>query len=219
MHVVERTRAAQRVDRIIVAAPDQEIIDVVTAHDCEAVMTRMDHPNGTSRIAEVAEGLDDSVEIIVNVQGDEPEIAPEAIDAVIEALINDPECPMATIATPLKSEADAINPNIVRVVCDQRSRALYFSRAPIPIQRDSEDSHASLGLRHIGLYAYRRTFLPTFASWAPTPLELSEKLEQLRVLEHGHPISVALHEMSGEGIDTPEQYTAFVSRYQSSHPT
>jgi len=219
MHVVERTRAAQRVDRIIVAAPDQEIIDVVTAHGGEAVMTSMDHPNGTSRIAEVAEGLDKSVEIIVNVQGDEPEIAPEAIDAVIEALIHDPECPMATVAAPLKSQADATNPNIVKVVCDQRGRALYFSRAPIPIQRDSTDNDAPIGLRHIGIYAYRRDFLPTFASWAPTPLELSEKLEQLRVLEHGHPISVAVREMSGEGIDTPEQYTAFVSRYQSDHPT
>ena len=104
-------------------------------------------------------------------------------------------------------------------MCDQQSRALYFSRAPIPIQRDLADPHSPLGLRHVGLYAYRRHFLPIFASWEPTPLELSEKLEQLRVLEHGHPISVAVHEMSGEGIDTPEQYTAFVSRYQSDHPT
>ncbi len=219
MHVVEQARKAKKVDRIIVAAPDQEIIDVVQSHGGEAVLTRIDHPNGTSRIAEVAEALDESVEIIVNVQGDEPEIAPEAIDAVIEALENDLECSMATIATPMSSDADAENPNIVKVVCDQRGRALYFSRAAIPVHRDAKDDHTDVRLRHVGLYAYRRDFLPTFASWSPTPLELREKLEQLRVLEHGHPISVAMCEVPGEGIDTPEQYTAFVSRHQSGHPT
>ena len=206
--------------RVIVATDDERVLNEVNRFGGTAVMTARTHESGTDRIEEVAaiQGMAED-EIVVNVQGDEPEIDPEAIDAVIEALIHDPECPMATIAAPLKSQADATNPNIVKVVCDQRGRALYFSRAPIPIQRDSTDTDAPIGLRHIGIYAYRRDFLPTFASWAPTPLELSEKLEQLRVLEHGHPISVAVREMSGEGIDTPEQYTAFVSRYRSSHPT
>jgi 3-deoxy-manno-octulosonate cytidylyltransferase (CMP-KDO synthetase) len=212
LHVVDQATKATCADRIIVAAPDREILDVVTAAGCEAMSTRIDHPNGTSRLAEVADRLagdlaDDA--IIVNVQGDEPEIEPDAIDAVVAALESDPEADMATIASPFGPDHDPSNPNIVKVVTDLRGRAIYFSRSPIPFDRDSVGVACR---RHVGLYAYRRAFLPRFASWPESPLETAERLEQLRVLENGGTIAVADIECRGTGIDTPEQYEAFVER-------
>lgn len=219
VHVMHRARAARTIDRVLVAAPDKAILDAVRAHGGEAILTRHDHPNGTSRIAEVVEHLDPSFTTIVNVQGDEPELEPATIDAVVEALHNDPDAPMATIASPIEHLGDLENPNIVKVVLDHRSRALYFSRAAIPADRDGEGSKAlAQPLRHVGLYAYERTFLPRFLAWSPSPLEITERLEQLRVLEHGCPIAVAVRPCSSEGIDTPEQYTAFVNRTRAADP-
>ncbi len=217
LHVVDRARAADRVGRVIVAAPDAEIVDAAIADGVEAMTTAIDHPNGTSRLAEVVERLGPELDpdsIVVNVQGDEPELDPGSIDAVIRALESDPEADMATIAAPWVPEDDPEDPTIVKVVLDRVGRALYFSRSRIPFDRDSADL-ASAHLRHVGLYAYRARFLPRFAAWPPTPLETRESLEQLRVLEHGGRIAVAVHPATGAGIDTPEQYAAFVARWRA----
>jgi 3-deoxy-manno-octulosonate cytidylyltransferase (CMP-KDO synthetase) len=217
-HVCEQAARSRVLERIIVATDDARILDAVRGFGGEAVMTRSDHPNGTSRIAEVAAGLD--AEIIVNVQGDEPSIEPELIDAAVDALRRTPEAPMASIASPFGPEEDPTDPNVVKVVLSTRGTALYFSRAPIPHWRDrSRELAASpaaqpkaVPLKHVGLYVYRRPFLATFLSLPPTPLEETEQLEQLRVLEHGFPIAMAVGRAAFHGIDTPEQYEAWVQR-------
>jgi 3-deoxy-manno-octulosonate cytidylyltransferase (CMP-KDO synthetase) len=218
VHVLERALQARRIDRVLVAAPDPEIIKAVQDHGGEAILTRENHPNGTSRLAEVAEMLDPEYDILVNVQGDEPEIDPETIDLVVETLQGDPESPVATIASPFSHEEDIQDPNLVKVVRDQRSRALLFSRAPIPFDRDVRAIPEAMPLRHVGIYAYRRPFLAEFASWPPTPLEKSEQLEQLRILENGRSIAVAVGAASSHGIDTPEQYALFLQRHKRTHP-
>jgi 3-deoxy-manno-octulosonate cytidylyltransferase (CMP-KDO synthetase) len=212
-HVYERATQAKLINRIIVAADDERIVRVVKAFGGEAVMTRRDHPNGTSRIAEAVANLD--ALIIVNVQGDEPEIEPALIDRAIQSLIDHPDCVISTLASPFAPYEDPANPNIVKVVVDQHGRALYFSRSLIPFVRDANDTRAKktgAPLKHVGLYVYRREFLNVYASLSPTPLEQAEKLEQLRVLENGHRIAVAVGEAHFHGIDTPEQYDAFVQR-------
>lgn len=216
-HVYERARRAKRVGRILVATDDDRIARAVRAFGGEAIMTRRDHPNGTSRLAEVAATICDAV--IVNVQGDEPEIEPDVIDAAISALLDHPDCPMATVASPFGADENPRDPNIVKVVVDRRGHALYFSRSLIPCDRDGVGGAGGAGgaaapLKHVGVYAYRRAFLDTFARLPPTPLELTERLEQLRALEHGHAIAVALGEARSHGIDTPEQYEAFVRRWR-----
>ena len=208
VHVCRRAAEAASVDRVIVATDDQRIVDAVKAHGHEAVMTREDHPNGTSRIAEVAEGLPAEVDVIVNVQGDEPQIDPEHIDAAVERLRAGDE-PMATVGSPFQPGEDPANPNIVKVVIDQRGRAMYFSRALIPHDRDGDG--ACPPLKHVGMYVYRRDFLPVYVELGPTPCEQAEKLEQLRALEHGHPIAAVIRTVLHTGIDTPEQYEAFVA--------
>lgn len=175
-------------------------------------MTREDHPSGTDRVAEVAAGLD--AEIIVNVQGDEPEIDPDHINRLIALLTTDQDVPIATLACPFPNGSDPNDPNAVKVVLDGQGRALYFSRALVPYPRDEEgkvDDSESWRL-HLGLYAYRRDFLLQLAKLPPTPLEQREKLEQLRVLEHGYAIGVAVVDRAAIGIDTPEDYEAFVRR-------
>lgn len=220
-HVVEQTARCERIARIIVATDDERIRAAVEGFGGEAVMTRADHPNGTSRIAEVAERLDCS--IVVNVQGDEPSIEPVLIHRAIEALETHPEAPIATIASPFAPGEDPTNPNVVKVVLDRTGRALYFSRSLIPAWRDRERdraadpaaSPAAEPLKHVGLYVYRRTFLATFVGLPATPLERTEQLEQLRVLEHGYPIAVAIGPSPFQGIDTPEQYEAWVRHMAS----
>lgn len=219
LHVVDRARAASSVDRVIVTAPDPEIIRIAQEAGVEAIETSFNHPNGTSRLAEVADRLADELPIdaiLVNVQGDEPELDPNAIDAVIQALNDDSEADMSTVAAPFGPEGDPDDPNQVKVVMGLDGRAIYFSRSPIPFDRDCA---GIIPLRHVGLYAYRRGFLQQFASWPESPLELAERLEQLRVLEHGGRIAVAIHASDGGGIDTPEQYAAFVTRWRASHGT
>lgn len=211
-HVYERAKQAELVSRVIIAADDDTIVRAVQSFGGEVRLTRRDHPNGTSRIAEVAADLTES--IIVNVQGDEPEIDPLLIDLAIQTLIDHPDCPVATLASPFGAGEDARNPNIVKVVMNQHRRAMYFSRALIPHDRDHGTTSAAL--KHIGLYVYRREFLPIYVSLPATPLEQLEKLEQLRVLEHGHGIAVAVDEAHFHGIDTPEQYAAFVQRQRPS---
>ena len=172
-------------------------------------MTRRDHSNGTSRIAEAVAHYD--AQIIVNVQGDEPEIEPSLIDLAVQTLRDHADCPMATLASPFAPDESPSDPNIVKVVIDRQCRALYFSRSQIPFDRDGAGQ--AIPLKHVGLYVYRREFLQVYASLAPTPLEQAEKLEQLRVLEHGYKIAVAVGEAHFHGIDTPEQYEEFVRRF------
>lgn len=210
VHVAEAASNARTVERVIIACDNQEIADAVVPHGFECLLTDQDHPNGTARVAEAARALDLSEDIaIVNVQGDEPEIEPATIDAAAEALF-DRGTPVATIGVPFGDDEDPTNPNIVKLVCNTRREAMYFSRAPIPFGRDSKPGY----YKHVGLYAYRRSFLEIVTTLAPTRLEQAEKLEQLRFLEHGYAIAVARAESSMPGIDTPEQYEAFVERYR-----
>lgn len=215
-HVAEAASRAASVERVLVATDDQRVMDRVRAFGVECVMTSTKHANGTSRLAEAAEALGIADEqIIVNVQGDEPELDPAIIDAAVEALKNS-MAPVSTVAAPI-DRALAADPNIVKVVRRADGSALYFSRAMIPCDRDNSGGADAAPLRHIGLYAYRRSFLKAYGALAPTPLERAEKLEQLRVLEHGYNIAVAVCESADTavGIDTPEQYEAFVARWRA----
>ncbi len=195
-----------------VATDDEQVASAIVEAGGRALMTRTDHASGTERLAEVVETLGWSDEaIVVNVQGDEPLIDPQLIRAVAGSLAADADAAMATLAHPI-DDADALfNPNVVKVVCDARGHALYFSRAPIPWARDafaaSRDAvPAGLPvLRHVGIYAYRAGFLSRYARLDPSPIEAWEALEQLRVLWHGHRIAVrVVDEAPAAGVDTPE---------------
>jgi 3-deoxy-manno-octulosonate cytidylyltransferase (CMP-KDO synthetase) len=199
-HVYERACAAPALDRVMVATDDARIADVVRGFGGDAVMTSAAHQSGTDRIAEVAAGLDAA--IIVNVQGDLPFLEPAMIDAAIAPLRDDPALPMATVKTPIRDAQQMQNPHVVKVVTDREGYALYFSRSPLPCWRDAAEE--ILGYKHIGLYAYRRDFLLTFAYLAPAPLERAEKLEQLRALEWGFRIRVAHTDGDGIEVDTPQ---------------
>ena len=210
VHVCEQTKKSKLITQTIVATDDQRIADAVTAAGFEARMTRADHVNGTSRIAEVAATL--NADIIVNVQGDEPRIEPELIDLAIEALIKaGPRVPVSTVASPFMPGEDANDPNVVKVAVGANGRALYFSRSRIPFHRVGATS-AVEPLKHVGLYVYRREFLPIFVALAPTPLEQTEQLEQLRILEHGHSIAVAIGSARFHGVDTPQQLEKLEAR-------
>ncbi len=207
--MVDQVRKCRLVRDVLVATDDARIAEALAPFGTRVVMTSPDHQSGTDRIAEVAANLDD--EVVVNVQGDEPEIEPEVVDALVERLRRTTE-DMATAATPFPQEADPADPNLVKVVLAQDGRALYFSRSTIPFHRDRSSEAAAAYYLHLGIYAYRRPFLMEFASWKPTPLEQTEKLEQLRALEHGKSIGVLVTHRATHGIDTPEQYAAFVER-------
>jgi len=216
---VARQAQASGARLVAVATDSQRVADAVAAHGVRALLTRADHPSGTDRLAEAADllGLDDA-EIVVNVQGDEPEIPPELIARVAALLRASPDCAIATAAHPIDALGDYLSPNVVKVVLDAASRALYFSRAPIPFARDAmpafpsrlpETLPATLAparavQRHIGLYAYRVSFLRAYRQLAPSPLEAIEALEQLRALWHGHRIAVlSTDEAPPAGVDTP----------------
>lgn len=215
-HVYEQVCDARRIDQCIVATDDARIFDAVVSFGGQAMMTHADHPSGTDRLAEVARRTDGSPDdLILNVQGDEPEIDPHALDQLVARMDAEPDCPCGTLACPFPADADPADPNRVKVVCDQRRRALYFSRAVIPYPRDAR-ADAAWQL-HLGVYAYRRAFLLDFATWPPGTLERVEKLEQLRILENGHPIAVELVREAFAGVDTPEDYAAFVTRWNQRH--
>jgi 3-deoxy-manno-octulosonate cytidylyltransferase (CMP-KDO synthetase) len=210
-HVVDQAKKCARVDRVIVATDDRRIVAALEPFDTQVVMTSPAHQSGTDRIAEVSANLDS--DIIVNVQGDEPEIEPETIDALIAHLENFPQDDMATAATGFSGDMNPLDSNLVKVVMDGRGKAIYFSRSPIPYRRDADYPGNAAYHLHLGIYAYRRSFLLTFSGWQPTALELTEKLEQLRALEHGRSIFVLKVKRATHGIDTPEQYAAFVQRW------
>jgi 3-deoxy-manno-octulosonate cytidylyltransferase (CMP-KDO synthetase) len=199
-HVYRRASQARTVDAVLVATDDERIAAAVDRFGGTAVMTRADHMTGTDRLAEVADVLES--EVIVNVQGDEPLIAPDAIDAAIELVLTHPEVQIGTLRRRIDDPADLHNPAVVKLVVDAGGRALYFSRAAIPFTRSGHP--APTCWRHLGLYAYRRSFLLAIATLGRTPLEQAEGLEQLRVIEHGFTIGTADTLSDTIGVDTPE---------------
>jgi 3-deoxy-manno-octulosonate cytidylyltransferase (CMP-KDO synthetase) len=200
-HVWERAQRAKRVGRVIVATDDMRIAEAAFAFGAEIALTSPKHPTGTDRLAEVAAKLK-ATPILLNVQGDEPDIAPSTIDRLAAALQDDPRLGMVTAANPLTAPDEVRNPNVVKVVLDREGRALYFSRSVIPHDRDGRGGITYL--RHQGIYGYRRKVLLDFVSWKPTPLEQAEKLEQLRALEHGVAIGVIVVRRGSVGVDAPE---------------
>lgn len=217
-HVVEQAAKAKRISQVIVAVDDQRIVEALRPFGTRCVMTAPTHQSGTDRIAEVARGLAADVGIIVNVQGDEPEIEPDTIDGLVARLETGTD-DIATAATEFPAGAEAADPNLVKVAIDQAGRAMYFSRAPIPFRRDATASVNTAYHLHLGIYAYRRDFLLRFASWPPTPCEITEKLEQLRALEHGCSIFVLRVRRATHGIDTPQQYAEFVRKHHEQRRT
>ena len=215
----------------MVATDDQRIVDAVTAPGGEAMITSDEHETGTDRLAEVPRRLRlDPDLIVVNLQGDEPSLPAELVRRVAETLRNDPEASLATLATPLRDRREVFDPNIVKVVTDQASRALYFSRAPIPWLRGEfagglASARAQEGtsrlpedafLRHVGLYAYRVSTLLTLSQTRPAPLELAESLEQLRALWLGMKIQVAIvPELPTAGVDTAEDAARVQKLFQT----
>ncbi len=198
-HVYERAARARSVERVLVATDDARIRDAVARFGGEVVMTSPAHASGTDRIAEAVAGID--AEIVVNVQGDLPLLDPEMVDAAVAPLRRDPELHLATLMTPIRNAEEMRNPNVVKVVTDAKGFALYFSRSAIPHWREP-GAGAALGQRHLGLYVFRRDFLLTFARLAPTPLEVAEKLEQLRALENGYRIQVVEVGAAAVEVDT-----------------
>jgi 3-deoxy-manno-octulosonate cytidylyltransferase (CMP-KDO synthetase) len=202
-HVYERVRQARGVDHVIVATDDRRIADAVRQFGGEVRLTASSHRTGTDRIAEVARDLDCA--IVVNVQGDEPLIAPRMIEDVVQPLRDDPTLPMATLRQPITDPAEYHNPHVVKVTVDARGDALYFSRAPIPATRVCRAGNGMPPCdAHIGLYAYQRAFLLQLAALPQTPLERIESLEQLRALEHGYRIHTVTTRDRSVGVDTPD---------------
>jgi 3-deoxy-manno-octulosonate cytidylyltransferase (CMP-KDO synthetase) len=213
-HVYEQASQTQA-HEVIVATDDERILRAVTGFGGRAVMTRADHPSGTDRVAEVAKNLD--ADVIVNLQGDEPLIEPAILDLLPDLLRQDPAADVATLAAQIMSVEQWRDPNCVKVVRDSCGRALYFSRSPIPLVRDGQPDFTRqppMFLQHLGLYAYRRSFLLTLATLPPDPLEQLEKLEQLRVLAIGRCIQVGVIEHTARGVDTPADYQSFVEYYR-----
>ena len=219
-HTWEAVRQAESLERLIIATDDVEIEAVAKSFGAEVVMTG-DCSNGTERVAEAIGNLNLPADIIVNIQGDEPELDPQQIDLCVQSLIDHPECEMSTLANPLH-DADHVNdPACVKVVLANNGNALYFSRSPLPHSRDCspEDWFSNTGadqpspwMQHIGLYAYREPFLKEFVKMPVSTLENIEKLEQLRALQAGAQIHVSVVSHCSIGIDTPEDYAAFVKR-------
>lgn len=215
-------------DRIVIATDDERIFDHAKSFGAEVLMTDPNCPNGTERIAEVLAKTEHDADIIVNVQGDEPCVTPEVIIALVQALVDNPEIPMSTVITRIKKREDSLNPSVVKCVIDQKGRALYFSRQLIPGNKEIQYTESTPYYSHIGLYAYRKEFLFQYLKLSPTPLQLAEDLEQLKVLEHGYLIQTATVDHVNLGVDTPEdihkvesylcKQNLFLSQAESAHP-
>ena len=210
VRVAQRAKQSQAT-RVVVAADDARIVAACQAHQIDVVLTRTDHPSGSDRLAEACDllGLQDA-DVVVNVQGDEPLIDTASIDAAAQLLQTRNDCSMSTLAHAIDNVADLANPNVVKVVLDARNTALYFSRAPIAWWRDGFANGITAlphpaPLRHVGLYGYRVGFLREFPRLSQAPIEITESLEQLRAMWHGHRIAVHVTDHSpGPGVDTPE---------------
>jgi len=211
-HTYERACLAGLPDRVIIAADDERVVAAAGTFGAECILTSVEHKSGTDRIAEAVADID--VEIVLNLQADEPEIDPENIDYLAELLIKNPDCRMATLAADFQNAEQIADPNIVKVIIDCNNKAIYFSRAPIPYNREKSDvGNVQQYLRHIGIYAFRKEFLLKITALPQTPLEKIEKLEQLRAIENGFDILVGKVKHTCDGIDTPQQYAEFVARY------
>ena len=214
MHVVESARACRSIDRVVVATDSDRVCAALGSGGSggvECVLTSASHANGTSRLGEAADLLGlGAQDIVVNVQGDEPEIEAGAVDGAV-ALLTQGGFEMTTACAPIESKREHLDPNVVKVVLAQDGSAMYFSRAPIPYPR----AQGVTPLRHIGLYVYRVGFLERYRDMEPTPLERCERLEQLRALGHGVRIGVHVAPRAWAGIDTPEQYSDFVKRWNT----
>jgi 3-deoxy-manno-octulosonate cytidylyltransferase (CMP-KDO synthetase) len=215
LHVVERALAARNIARAIVATDDRRILDIVQSAGFEAVMTRSDHASGSDRLSEVAATLDETVEVIVNLQGDEPLVSPRTIERAVDELLKDEATQIVTTSEEINEAADVLSADVVKVVTDSAGRALYFSRSPIPFPREAVRRYGTLLAaleiepllletfrKHTGLYVYRRGFLLEFARWPQSTLERAEALEQLRALERGATIRVIEADSPSIGVDT-----------------
>jgi len=214
-HTWRAASAAESLDELIVATDSEEIAETVRGFGGRAELTG-EHPSGTDRVAEVVERFLGDAELIVNVQGDEPELDPAVIDRLVAVIKANPNCPMATVATPIHDREMLADPSCVKVVVTADGRALYFSRSMIPACRDERPEAVLAGespwLLHLGIYAYRREFLLELTRRPPSRLERLERLEQLRALEAGVEIRLAIVEGQSVGIDTPGDYARFVAR-------
>ena len=213
--VVEQAEKARTVSEVWVATDDERIRQAVQDFGGRAVMTSVDHISGTDRITEAV--ADKTADIVVNVQGDEPLIPPQNIDAVVAPLLADTDIEVTTLCVRLHSHEEMQNPNVTKVVLDQKGRALYFSRAAIPHHRDAGQDNARsgdvpFGFKHIGLYGYTKSFLMRFAKLKPSRLEELEKLEQLRILDNGHPIRVVETKTDSIGVDCEADLKAVEKR-------
>lgn len=215
LHVVERALAAACVSRAVVATDDERIFAAVREAGHEALMTSEAHASGSDRLAEAAAQIE--ADIVVNVQGDEPLIAPATIELAVAALLANVDAVVSTTCEPIESASDVLSSDVVKVVLDERGHALYFSRSPVPFPRDAARRYGSLVAalevepallatfrKHTGLYVYRRAFLLEYARWPQTALERAESLEQLRILERGHKIVVVEAASPSVGVDTEE---------------
>lgn len=200
--VYERAKLAQRVNRVLVATDDERIVEAVERFGGEARMTRSDHRTGTERVAEVA--AHEAGDLFVNVQGDEPLLDPVALDTAVASLLEEPAAAIATVATPIKTPADIMDPNVVKTVLDFDCNALYFSRAPVPWVRDTASKIQVRHLKHLGLYVFQREALLEYPTLPQGELERVEQLEQLRWLENGWKIRVAEVEHDAVSVDVPE---------------
>lgn len=200
VRVYEQASKAKRLSGVIAAVDDERVYEAVVSHGGRAMMTAKNHPTGTDRLAEVAVAHPEA-ELIINVQGDEPLIEPDLIDALAAAFEGDEELQMATVKSPMTDENEMKNPNNVKVVTDKNGYALYFSRSLLPYPREASGVTV---YKHIGIYAYRRDFLLRYARMEPTALERTESLEQLRALENGYKIKVIATDFRFVGVDTPE---------------
>jgi 3-deoxy-manno-octulosonate cytidylyltransferase (CMP-KDO synthetase) len=219
VRVLERVRSAEALGGIWVATDSERIADAVRSAGCQAILTRADHASGLDRVAEAAEQLaggsgGSPEDVIVNIQGDEPFVSPRGLDHMVR-LFERPEVRMGTVAAPFSDPAEAGEPSKVKLVIDRESRALYFSRAPIPWGHGPD---ATL-LLHVGVYAYRRSVLRELAALPPAPLEKAERLEQLRALWNGIPIHVAVGDYHSLGIDTPEDLARARTRWEERRTT
>jgi 3-deoxy-manno-octulosonate cytidylyltransferase (CMP-KDO synthetase) len=213
--VWERASMAHGINRVAICTPDIEIANAAAGFGAEAVMTSTAHRSGTDRLAEAVISLHlADMDIVINIQGDEPLLDPSGIEKVALILQQDPSLPMSSLSCPCPPE-DLDNPDCVKVVCARNGDALYFSRSRVPFPRKETQN---VTLQHVGLYAYRASFLKMYSSLAPTPLELTESLEQLRVIENGYRIRMAFAERAPIGVDTPEDLER-VRRILSSWPT
>ncbi len=201
-HVWERARKSKTLDSILIACDDEKILKAAESFGAKAVMTSKKHVSGTDRIAEAVGPL--AVKVVVNIQADEPLIEPKVIDHLVQAVLDDKTCVMATVVKPIESREELENPNVVKVVIDQNRNALYFSRSPIPFNRDKKKFDDISYYKHLGIYAYRKDFLLKFKDLPKSDLESVERLEQLRVLEAGFKIKTIETNLDTIGVDTPE---------------